>query len=131
MAQSSNWYKHLKKSPLTPPDWVFSVVWPLLYGSIVAYYVLMILNTVCSLFTCIPLILFTIQMVLNFFWPLVFFKLRNLKAAFGIILTMVGLTIATVYYSFGINPPYTYIIIPYLCWISFASYLNGYIVVHN
>ncbi len=131
MSTPSNWYKHLNKSPLTPPNWVFSVVWPLLYASIAVYYVLMILNTICSSFTCIPLILFTVQMGLNFLWPLVFFTYEKPNPALFIILCMVGLTAATVYYSYQISPTYTYIILPYLFWITFATYLNGYIVTHN
>jgi len=131
MLNSSDWYKKLHKSPLTPPNWVFSVVWPLLYASIAVYYVLMILNTLCSSFTCIPLILFTVQMGLNFLWPLIFFTYEKPKPAFLILLCMVGLTAATVYYSYQISPTYTYIILPYLAWITFASYLNGYIVTYN
>lgn len=131
MSNSSSWYKHLKKSKLTPPDWVFSVVWPVLYASILAYYILMILNTTCRYFTCIPLILFTIQMVLNILWPIVFFKGESPTIALFILLSMVVLTSVTFYYSYPISSDYTYILIPYLCWISFAAYLNGYIVVAN
>ena len=131
MSPPSDWYKHLNKSPLTPPNWVFSVVWPLLYASIVVYYVLMILYTSCSAFTCIPLILFTIQMILNFAWPIVFFTYEKSKSAFIILLSMLGLTTATVYYSYQISLAYTYIILPYLFWITFATYLNGYIVLNN
>lgn len=131
MPQNNEWYKQLKKSPLTPPNWVFSVVWPLLYTSIVVYYVLMILYTSCSSFTCIPLILFTIQMILNFIWPIVFFTYEKPRPAFIVLLCMVVLTAVTVYYSYQISRSYTYIILPYLFWITFATYLNGYIVSHN
>lgn len=130
-SSSTLWYKYLEKSKLTPPDWVFSVVWPLLYASIIAYYVLMILYTSCFHFQCIPLILFTIQMCLNFLWPVVFFRYQKLKPAFIIILLMIGLTYATIYYSSLININYTCILIPYALWITFASYLNGYIVIYN
>lgn len=130
-SSSTLWYKYLEKSKLTPPDWVFSVVWPLLYASIIVYYVLMILNTSCFNFQCTPLILFTIQMCLNVLWPIVFFTYQKPKPAFIIILLMIGLTYATIYYSSLIRPNYTYILIPYAVWITFASYLNGYIVIYN
>lgn len=130
-SSSSDWYKYLRKSKLTPPDWIFSLVWPLLYGSIGVYYALMILFTSCSNFQCMTLILFTVQMGLNFLWPIVFFKYGKPIPAFFIILSMVGLTIATLYYSSQVSLPYTYILIPYTTWILFASYLNGYIVVYN
>lgn len=130
-SSSTLWYTYLEKSKLTPPDWVFSVVWPLLYASIIAYYVLMILYTSCFNFQCIPLILFTVQMCLNILWPIVFFTYQKPKSAFMIILLMIGLTYATIYYSILISPKYTYILIPYALWITFASYLNGYIVIYN
>lgn len=130
-SSSTLWYTYLEKSKLTPPDWVFSVVWPLLYASIIAYYVLMILYTSCFNFQCIPLILFTLQMCVNFLWPIVFFTYQKPKSAFMIILLMIGLTYATIYYSILISPKYTYILIPYALWITFASYLNGYIVIYN
>ena len=131
MNGSTLWYKYLEKSKLTPPDWVFSVVWPLLYASIIAYYVLMFLYTSCFNFQCIPLILFTVQMCLNLLWPIVFFTYQKPKSAFIIILLMIGLTYATIYYSSLISPNYTCILIPYAIWITFASYLNGYIVYYN
>jgi translocator protein len=131
MSRSSDWYDDLYKSKLTPPDWVFGVVWSLLYGSIGVYYTLMLLYTQCSDFTCMPMILFTIQMGLNFLWPLVFFRLEKPKIALFLLLGMIGLSAATFYYSFLINQTYTYILIPYLVWICFACYLNGYIVAHN
>jgi len=131
MNGSSDWYRHLRKSKLTPPNWVFSVVWPLLYASIAVYYVLMILFTSCSNFQCTPLILFTVQMGFNILWPMVFFWYEKPRAALAILLSMLGLTAATLYYSAQISLPYTYILLPYSAWISFATYLNGYIVVYN
>ena len=128
---SSQWYKNLNKSSLTPPSWVFGVVWPLLYTSIGIYYILMLLNTSCSLFSCSPLIIFTAQMILNIIWSPIFFRYKKPKIAFIILLAMICLTFYTLYVSFRINKLYTYILIPYMLWISFAGYLNGYIVFNN
>ena len=124
------WYDDLNKSPLTPPSKVFGVVWSLLYVSLIAYGVVTGIDDKCLGF-CTPLIFFTIQMVLNLGWSTIFFKWRMLKTAFIVILVMIVLTVVTIYETWKLEMNYVYILIPYLIWISFASYLNGYIVFNN
>ena len=124
------WYDDLNKSSLTPPSKVFGIVWPLLYVSLIAYGVVTSIDNKCLGF-CTPLIFFTIQMVLNLAWTTIFFRLRMLKTAFIIILVMIALTTVTMYETWKLEMNYFYILIPYILWISFASYLNGYIVFNN
>ena len=124
------WYNDLNKSSLTPPSYVFGIVWPLLYVSLIAYGVVTGIDDKCLVF-CTPLIFFTIQMVLNLVWTTIFFRWRMLKTAFIIILVMIVLTAITMYETWKLDMNYFYILIPYLVWISFASYLNGYIVANN
>jgi tryptophan-rich sensory protein len=130
MYSNSEWYKNLNKSNLTPPNWVFSVVWSLLYASIAAYYVLMILHPNCDGY-CIPLIFFTVQMFFNFLWPYVFFRLEEPLWALLINGIMVILTVVTIYFTVLKHIIYGAIITPYLLWICFAYYLNAYIVKNN
>lgn len=124
------WYNHLNKSSLTPPSYVFGVVWPLLYISLISYGIVTGIDDKCLGF-CKPLIFFTIQMMLNLAWTTIFFRLRMLKTAFIIILVMIALTAVTMYETWKLDMMYFYILIPYILWISFASYLNGYIVFNN
>ena len=130
MSSNSEWYKNLKKSKLTPPGWVFGVVWPILYASILAYYIVMILDERCINF-CLPLIIFTIQMVFNLTWSYVFFVRKLPLQALIMNIIMIVLTSITVYLTLIEGTSYYVIILPYLAWISFASYLNGYIVYYN
>ena len=130
MSSNSEWYKNLKKSKLTPPGWVFGVVWPILYASILAYYIVMILDERCINF-CLPLIIFTIQMVFNLTWSYVFFVRKLPLQALIMNIIMIVLTSITVYLTLIEGTSYYVIILPYLAWISFASYLNGYIVYDN
>ena len=124
------WYDDLNKSSLTPPSYVFGIVWPLLYVSLIAYGVVTGIDDKCLGF-CTPLIFFTIQMVLNLVWTTIFFRWRMLKTAFIIILVMIALTMVTMYETWKLDMKYFYILIPYILWISFASYLNGYIITNN
>jgi tryptophan-rich sensory protein len=130
MSSNSEWYKNLKKSKLTPPGWVFGVVWPILYASILAYYIVMILDKRCINF-CLPLIIFTIQMIFNLTWSYVFFVRQLPLQALIMNIIMIVLTSITVYLTLIEGTSYYVIILPYLAWISFASYLNGYIVYYN
>lgn len=130
MSSNSEWYKNLKKSKLTPPGWVFGVVWPILYATILAYYIVMILDKRCINF-CLPLIIFTIQMVFNLTWSYVFFLRQLPLQALIMNIIMIVLTSVTVYLTLIEGTSYYVIILPYLAWISFASYLNGYIVYYN
>ena len=127
---NKDWYNKLKKSPLTPPSYVFSIVWPILYITLIAYGVLTGMNDKCNWY-CSPLVFFTIQMVLNLCWTTIFFKWRMLKTGFVVILIMILLTSITIMETRKMKMNYYFILIPYLIWISFASYLNGYIVFNN
>ena len=124
---NKNWYDKLNKSSLTPPSWVFGVVWPLLYTSLVIYFLLMIFNPECQ-FICDPLKFFLAQTIFNLMWPITFFKLREIGMSFVILILMDILTLVTIYLT---NNNYKYILYPYMAWISFATYLSGYILFKN
>lgn len=121
------WYKKLKKSSLTPPSWTFGVVWPLLYASLIIYFFLNLYSKSC-LGLCDRLIFFSIQVFFNLMWPITFFQLREIKMAFIYIILMDILTLITIY----LTPDETkYILFPYMAWIGFVTYLNGYIAWYN
>ena len=125
--KNKNWYNNLKRSPLTPPSWTFGVVWPLLYASLIIYFFLNLFNKNC-VGVCDRLIFFLVQVLFNLLWPLTFFKLREVKMGFIYLILMDILTFVTIY----LTPDETkYILYPYMAWILFATYLNGYIAWYN
>ena len=132
------WYKNLKKSKLNPPNWVFGVVWPILYASMIIYLVMIyslhdlpynINNNRYS--RNIPLILFSIQLFLNLIWTTIFFKFKRFKLALLDLLLTLGFTIATIIFTFKLNLIASLILIPYTLWLSLATYLNIFIVLKN
>ena len=127
---TQKYYSNLKKSPLTPPSFVFGIVWPILYLLLIYYFILLTNNKKCS-GMCLTSIVFIIQMVFNLAWSPVFFRLQRVRWAWIINIIMIILTLVTMYLNTKINSRLNYILIPYLVWISFAAYLNGYIVVKN
>ena len=111
------------KPALTPPGWVFSVVWSLLY---------ILLGVGAAEIFLAPqsrersrsLNLFVLQLAVNFFWSLLFF---NAKAyGFSLIwLILLWMLVLTMILSFRkVDKTAAMLQIPYLLWLTFASYLN-------
>ncbi len=123
------WYPHLIKSPLTPPDFVFPVVWTLLYFSM-AIASSLVWNSQ-RLNKQKALTFFFIQLVLNFAWSWLFFYLRRPDLAL-IELAVLWLILAYTIVLFWKNTPLAaLLLLPYMAWVSFAMYLNAYIYVNN
>ena len=123
------WYNSLKKSNLTPPSYIFGIVWPILYiliflSFIVRFYKKKNMNDLGLLF-------FVLQMVCNLIWSRLFFTYQKLRwALFDLILTII-FTGLTIYYFNKKSKLSAYLLIPYMIWICFALYLNIYIVINN
>jgi len=126
---NSKWYKSLNKSPLTPPNWVFPIAWTLLYLLIIASGVIFLKNggTIRSpgfLYYCIA-------WILNLSWSPLFFRFSRPDLSFAVIVGMllfIALTISTFYH---VNRLSGHLLVPYFIWVSFAAYLNAYIVFMN
>lgn len=120
-----NWYLGLKKSSLTPPSWVFSVVWIILYIMIALSYVVFYMSG--GLYY-IP---FYIQMALNLSWTPIFFRLHMSTLAFVILIVLVMSVLWTMYTFYQTSPSAMYLLVPYGLWLCLATYLNWYIVSNN
>lgn len=107
------WYSSLKKSPYTPPGFLFGVVWFGLYLSI---------GWGMSLGNADWLIL---NLALNYLWLIVFNGYKNIQAGFWILLLM-GFTL-----TMHLQKTKQWFLLPYLGWSLFALYLNGYIMKSN
>jgi len=122
------WYGNLKKSPLSPPSYVFGIVWPILYAMMfVALFLVLRKVSITSK----AVLLFAGQLFLNLIWSPIFFQYKLYSVALldiFLLIIVLGLTIISFY---KINPISAYLLVPYLLWLSFASYLNTYIVLNN
>ena len=128
---SNVWYNALIKSALTPPGWVFSVAWTVLYAMLGLALYLGIKSARGAKSKLRAYILFGGQLLLNACWSLVFFGLHF--PAFGLIVLMllfiVSAWMARVFG--GIDRRAAYLVIPYLLWMMFAFYMNAFIVLMN
>lgn len=109
--------------PLSPPGWVFGVVWALLFG-LMGFSAARIWLSAPSPEQKKSMNLFLTQLVVNFFWSLIFFNARAYGFAFLWLLLLWGLVLAMILQFRRVDPLAAKLQIPYLLWITFAAYLN-------
>ena len=118
------WYPGLKKPAFTPPNRVFGPVWTLLY-ILMAISVFLVwqqgLDTVGGL---TAFILFWTQLAFNALWSAVFFGLKSKGGGVIVIIILWLLIVATIIVSFQVSLWAGILLIPYILWVSLASYLN-------
>ena len=113
----------IEKPPLSPPRWLFPVVWSILY-------ILMGIGTglvaweMPSIQRSRGLNLMVTQLTVNFFWPLLFFNAQAFGFAFLWLLLLLGLVIAMTWQFKKVAPLSAKLQIPYILWLCFAAYLN-------
>jgi len=126
----NEWYKKLKVAPWNPPDYVFGIVWPILYVFMFISAFLVYSDKKCFPY-CYPLTIFFIQLILNLSWTTIFFRLRLIKTALIVLLLIFSFTLYTSILFYKINKLSSYLLIPYLLWLLVALSLNTYIVLYN
>ena len=117
-------YKTLNQPPLSPPGWVFPIVWSVLYllMGYASYRVLMSGAEKEAIRKALTF--YGIQLFLNFLWPIVFFGLQWYFAAFVLLLALWAFIYLTMFYFGQIDDTAENLLIPYLLWVTFAGYLN-------
>jgi len=117
-------FHQLNQPPLTPPDWVFPVVWALLYTLMgVASFLVYTANATPQM-RYSALIAYGVMLVFNFIWPLLFFRLGVRLVAFVWLLLLFGLIAFTASLFYRVRKTAGALFIPYLLWTAFAGYLN-------
>ena len=109
--------------PLSPPGWVFPVVWTILYA-LMGISAARIYQTAPSKSRSTGLNLFIAQLVVNFFWSPVFFNLQAFGLAFFWLLLLWILVFRMIRNFRMADPLAAKLQIPYLIWLTFAAYLN-------
>jgi tryptophan-rich sensory protein len=118
------WYSTLQKPNWNPPNWIFGPVWTVLY-LMMAVAAWLIWRQPGSLDVRLPLTLFAIQLALNVAWSGIFFRLHLVGAAF-LEVTILWIFILATTIAFGfVSRTASYLMVPYLLWVTFASTLNG------
>ena len=120
----NDWFDALTKPFFMPPGWAFGVVWPILY---------VLLGLSLALALAEPpsearrkgLVLFFVQLALNFAWSPVFFAAHQIQIALLIIVMMTGAAAMAAGQFFRLRALAGALMVPYLAWLCFAAALNA------
>ena len=124
-------FARLDQPPLSPPGWLFPVVWSVLY-------LLMGLASWLVYRAAAPqprrrraLIVYGVQLLVNWIWPILFFHGDWYLLSFCWLVALWLLVLATVFCFGRCDRRAAWLLIPYLLWLSFAAYLNFAIYLLN
>jgi len=118
------WYATLAQPALNPPSWIFAPVWTALY---------ILMGVAAGLVWCrgwgrkdvkIALSVFSVQLILNVLWSIIFFGQHDPGAALAEIVLLWLAILACIIFFWKISRPAAYLLIPYILWVSFAAVLN-------
>ncbi len=115
-------YEKLIQPPLSPPSWLFPVVWTILYLLMgISSYLVFVSD---SIYRKSALKIYGVQLAVNFFWTIIFFNLELYLFAFIWLVLLLLLILMMVLVFSRINKTSGYLQFPYLLWVLFAAYLN-------
>lgn len=121
------WYAALAKPSFNPPNWIFGPVWTVLYGLMALAAWLIWRVPQAAPYSCHrrkALILFAIQLTLNFLWTPVFFYAHQLLIALVIIVLLWIAILITASRFWSLSRIAAALMLPYLAWVTFATLLN-------
>lgn len=115
--------ENVLKPALSPPAILFPIVWTILYA-LMGIGAARIAAAPDSLARSRALNVFAIQLIVNFFWSLVFFNAQAFGLAFFWLLFLWVLIIVMIFLFYGVDKTAALLQIPYFVWVTFAAYLN-------
>ncbi len=127
----STWYASLAKPSFTPPNWLFSPVWTILYIMMGISAFLIWQQGFKKKKVRIAIIIFNTQLLFNMLWSILFFGLKNPLLAFIEIIILWTLILITIIKFAEISRKAAYLLIPYILWVSFAAVLNLFLYLLN
>lgn len=124
LSQPDAWYASLQRPPLAPPNWIFGPVWTTLY-LLMALAAAIVWIQAGWRAAKLPLAIYLVQLALNAAWSPLFFGLhRPDLALLDIVLIWVGILVTM--WAFARHSRLAAaLLVPYLAWVSFATYLNA------
>ncbi len=120
-------YENINKPLLSPPSFLFPVVWSVLF----------ILMGISSAIVYLKggggkaLFIYALQLAVNFFWSIIFFNMQAYLFSFLWLIVLWVLIIIMIVKFYKVSPLAAYLQIPYLLWVTFAGYLNLMIYLLN
>ncbi len=117
-----SWYAFLEKPSFAPPNWLFAPAWVTLYALMgIAAFIVWKKGEKSSLY------FYGAQLVLNSFWSVIFFGLKNPGLAFLEIIFLLALITVTGIKFYKVEKAAGLLFLPYILWVGFAAFLNFFI----
>ncbi len=118
------WYDSLNRPSFNPPDWVFGPVWTMLYITMgVSFFI--IWNATPTRERTIAIIVYLLQLVLNFAWTFLFFYYQQLGWALVEIAFLWLVIVFMLFRFYKVKMMAAWLNVPYLLWVSFATALTA------
>lgn len=124
ITETGSWYELIEKPVFNPPSWIFGPVWTLLFVLMGIALFLVIRQEIRKQEVFQAVKIFFIQLFFNILWSYFFFGLQNPRLAFLEIIALLLSIIATMIAFSRVDKRAAYLLIPYLLWVLFASFLN-------
>jgi tryptophan-rich sensory protein len=118
------WYSLLQKPPFAPPSWLFAPIWFLLYILMGISAFLIWRRGFRQFQVRESIIIFTVQLFLNAFWSYAFFGLKSTLVGLLVIVPLWTAILLTILNFYKISKTASFLLIPYILWVSYATVLN-------
>lgn len=120
----ADWYVHLAKPELAPPNWLFGPAWTTLYALMGLAMFLVWRKGLDRKDVRLALGIFLGQLVLNALWSVIFFGLRSPAGAFVEMVALWLAIVVTIVAFARVSRAAAWLLAPYILWVTFAGYLN-------
>lgn len=120
----NSWYRMLERPVLAPPNWVFGPVWTTLYTLMGISAFLVWEKRITRPGVKVALAVFVLQLGINALWSLLFFGLESIGLALIDIFVLLGMIVVTMLLFSRHSRLAAVLLIPYLLWVLFATYLT-------
>ena len=124
MPNIATWYATLNKPGINPPNWIFGPVWTTLFVLMGISLFLVWKNDKKDENRRMFFIVFAVNLILNVMWSIIFFSLHLTGLAFFEVIMLALSIVLLIVLSWKISKGAAYLLVPYLLWVSFASFLN-------
>lgn len=124
-------YSKISTPALSPPSWLFPVVWSALYVLMGVSLYLVCNNKIYTVLKKPAYFLFAVQLFLNFIWSPIFFNKQWFLLAFVVLVILWLVTLAMILKFYKLSKLASLLQIPYILWLTFAGYLNLAIYILN
>jgi translocator protein len=126
-----SWYVTLKKPFFNPPSWIFAPVWTMLYVLMGVSAFIIWRKGLDKERVRHALFAFIVQLTLNALWSPVFFGMKSTLAGLGVIIFLWMAISTTIFLFYRISKLASFLLLPYILWVSFATVLNAAIFALN